>query len=170
MADNSKFSVMKFSFLIGICFAVVWLVIPPGKLAERAARDVMEGSQERTTQQAGSAEYATIQYTDNSTGISFVVFQEAAGDETFCRDLNQNFIRGLQTNCTSCVVELQGCDRELPSAYREIFRDVPAALPYISAPHLRIVVFGSPEASEICFEQADVLRRVMNQEVRCISW
>lgn len=116
-----------------------------------------------------AAEYATIQYTDNSDGVSYIVFQEAAGDMAFCRDLNLNFIRGLRTTCPSCVVELQGCDRSLPSAHRDIFRDVPGALPYISAPHMRIVVFVSPEATEICRERAELLRRGMNQEALCIS-
>lgn len=115
-----------------------------------------------------AADYATIQYTDTYSGTSFIVFQKSEGDEKFCRALNQNFIRGLRTTCPNCVIELQGCDSKLPSSFSNIFDDVPGALPYISAPHMRIVVFGSLQAESICRERAEILKTGMNQDVECI--
>jgi len=123
------------------------------------------------TETDSSVYYGIIQYTDHSSGVSFIVFQEADSSKKFCEDLNENYIRGLRTTCSTCVIELNGCDTSLPSAYKTIFQDKPLSVPYLSAPHTRIVVFGVEfsHAKSICNEMATRWREGMNQPARCIS-
>lgn len=117
-----------------------------------------------------SVYYGMIQYTDRSTGVTFIVFQEADESKMFCQDLNENYIRGLRTTCNSCVIEQNGCSTTLPSAYISIFQDKPLVFPYLSASHTRIVVFGVElsQAKSICDEMANRWRQGMNQPAKCI--
>jgi hypothetical protein len=118
-----------------------------------------------------SVYYGIIQYTDQSIGVSFIVFQEGDKTEKFCEDLNENFIRGLRTTCSTCEIEQNGCSTSLPSAYKSIFQNKPLIFPYLSAPHTRIVVYGVElgQAKSICTEMAESWRKGMNQPARCIS-
>lgn len=118
-----------------------------------------------------SVYYGMIQYTDRSTGVSFIVFQEGDKSEKFCQDLNENFIRGLRTTCNTCVIEQDGCSTSLPSAFISIFQDKPLPFPYLSAPYTRIVVFGVElnQAKSICNEMANRWRQGMKQPAQCIS-
>jgi len=123
------------------------------------------------TETDSSVYYGIIQYTDESSGVSFIVFQEADSSKEFCEDLNENYIRGLRTTCSTCKIELNGCHTSLPSAYTSIFQNKPLTFPYLSAPHTRIVVFGVElrKAKSICNEMAERWRLGMNQPARCIS-
>jgi hypothetical protein len=123
------------------------------------------------TETDSSVYYGLIQYTDESSGVSFIVFQEADSSKKFCEDLNKNYIRGLRTTCSTCVIELDSCNTSLPSAFTSIFQDEPLVVPYLSAPYTRIVVFGVEfnQAKTICNEMAARWREGMNQPARCIS-
>ena len=116
--------------------------------------------------------YGTIQYM--TQGVSFLVFQHAGNthdNRSFCEEMNRNFLRGLRTSCDDCKVEMEGCGRTLPAAYRDIFSDVPGTFPYISAPHFRIVVFGVAEdtAGNICETRAREWREVLGQPAQCVK-
>ncbi len=114
--------------------------------------------------------YGTVQYTKPSTGVTHIVFQEASPDKSFCEALNVNYLRGIRTTCPDCVVEMHGCSKSLNGAYRNIFLDKPMVLPYVSAPHTRIVITGVPmeEALSICHEMAALWRKGMNRDAKCI--
>lgn len=113
--------------------------------------------------------YGSLQYSDASTGITHIVFQ-SSDSKMLCEALNKNYWRGLRTSCPQCEQELSGCDTDLPSAYRDIFKDKPAIFPYVSAPYMRIVIFGVPlqQSRSICNMLARWWKQGMNQPAKCI--
>lgn len=95
--------------------------------------------------------FGFIQYHDVNSGATYIVFQ-SSDSKALCKALNKNFWTGVRTSCPQCNLELSGCDTELPSAYRDIFKNQPLVVPYVSAPYTRIAIFGVSlgEAKTLC--------------------
>lgn len=110
-----------------------------------------------------------LQYSHPTNDLTQLVFQKT-DSKRLCEAVKSNYLKGLRTSCPQCTVEADTCLTKLPSAYRDVFQDQPGVVPYVSAPKIRILMFGVElkKAVAICKEAARRWQEGMNQPAECI--
>ena len=113
--------------------------------------------------------YGILQFTDPNSGLTRIVFQKSE-NKKLCETLNDNFWRGVKSNCPHCVKDSSAVSKSIPPPYKGIYHDKPISFPYLSSKEDRVIFLGIPisQSIEICKSYAQAYRSKLNRPAKAI--